>query len=203
MRQKRRSRMPSITARAMLKHEPSIAVCGPGRSVRRQHRNGHRTQHVTRGAAQYPLAPARMAERAHDDQVRSLVSHGCPWAWPGPAPEEHVLGLYTVGDRMRAWGASGGFWGAVRGLLLGSAVFVMPPIGIVVAAGPITLMLVTALESAVVAGGVSALCAALVELGMPRVGGRVGQGDRFAHACRGRTGAERRPRACGCAKPAR
>jgi hypothetical protein len=81
--------------------------------------------------------------------------------------EEHALGFYTLGDRMRAWGASGGFWGAVWGLLLGSAVFVMPPLGVVAAAGPITLLLVAALESAVVVGGVSALCAALVSLGMP------------------------------------
>jgi len=37
--------------------------------------------------------------------------------------DEEAHGFYTVGDRVRAWGASGGFWGAAWGLLLGSAVF--------------------------------------------------------------------------------
>ena len=82
--------------------------------------------------------------------------------------EDHALAFYTVGDRVRAWGASGGLWGAAWGLLLGSAVFVMPPIGIVAAAGPITLAVVAALEGAAVVGGVSALCAALAGLGMAR-----------------------------------
>ena len=86
----------------------------------------------------------------------------------GGLGNEHALGFYTLGDRVRAWGASGGFWGAAWALLLGSAVFVMPPLGVVAAAGPITLALVAALESAAVVGGVSALCVALVSLGVPR-----------------------------------
>ena len=85
----------------------------------------------------------------------------------GGHSEEHALGFYTVGDRVRAWGASGGLWGAAWGLLLGSAVFVMPPLGIVAAAGPITAALVAALEGAVVVGGVSALSAALASVGLP------------------------------------
>jgi hypothetical protein len=80
---------------------------------------------------------------------------------------EHALGFYTVGDRVRAWGASGGLWGAVWGLLLGSAVFVMPPLGIVAAAGPITAALVAALEGVVVVGGMSTLSAALASVGLP------------------------------------
>jgi hypothetical protein len=86
----------------------------------------------------------------------------------GSHGEEHPHAFYALGDRVRAWGASGGFWGAAWALLLGSAVFVMPPLGVVAAAGPITLALVAALESAVVVGGVSAICVALVSLGMPR-----------------------------------
>lgn len=81
---------------------------------------------------------------------------------------EHALGFYTEGDRVRAWGAAGGFWGAIWGLLAGSAVFVLPPVGLVAAAGPIAASLVAALEGAAVVGGVSALCAALVGIGLPR-----------------------------------
>ena len=84
----------------------------------------------------------------------------------GDRTGEHALGFYTLGDRVRTWGVSGGLWGVAWGLLLGSAVFVMPPIGILAAAGPITVALVAALEGAVVVGGVSALCAALAGLGM-------------------------------------
>jgi hypothetical protein len=76
-------------------------------------------------------------------------------------------GFYALGDRVRIWGASGGFWGVAWALLLGSAVFVMPPLGIVAAAGPFTQALVAALESVAVVGGGSALCAALVGLGAP------------------------------------
>ena len=82
--------------------------------------------------------------------------------------EEHALGFYTAGDRIRAWGATGGFWGAIWGLLVGPAVFVLPPVGLVAAAGPIVLALVAALEGAVVVGGASALCGALASIGLPR-----------------------------------
>lgn len=81
--------------------------------------------------------------------------------------DDQAHGFYTVGDRVRAWGTSGGFWGVAWGLLLGSAVFVMPPLGIVAAAGPVTVALVSALEGAAIVGGVSALSAALANLGVP------------------------------------
>ncbi len=81
-------------------------------------------------------------------------------------PDGHVHGFYTLGDRIRAWGASGGFWGAAWALLVGSAVFMLPPVGLVAAAGPITLALVSALEGAIVVGGVSALSAALAGIGL-------------------------------------
>jgi len=80
---------------------------------------------------------------------------------------DEAHGFYTVGDRVRAWGASGGFWGAAWGLLLGSAVFVMPPLGVVAVAGPITAALVAALEGIAVVGGMSALSAALAKAGVP------------------------------------
>jgi hypothetical protein len=80
---------------------------------------------------------------------------------------DEAHGFYTVGDRVRAWGASGGFWGAAWGLLLGSAVFVMPPFGLVAAAGPITAVLVAAFEGIAVVGGMSALSAALAKAGVP------------------------------------
>lgn len=82
--------------------------------------------------------------------------------------EEHALGFYTVGDRVKTWGGIGGFWGAIWGLLTGPAVFLIPTVGIVAVAGPFGLALVAALESAIVVGGLSALAAALVGLGMSK-----------------------------------
>ncbi|GAB3853802.1 hypothetical protein GCM10028822_22980 [Hymenobacter terrigena] len=81
--------------------------------------------------------------------------------------EEKVLGFYTTGERMKTWGGIGAFWGGIWGLLLGSAMFMLPGIGPLLLAGPVVSALVGALEGAVVVGGVSALGAALVSMGVP------------------------------------
>jgi hypothetical protein len=82
--------------------------------------------------------------------------------------EEKPIGFYTSGDRIRAWGGTGAFWGGIWGLLLAPAVFVLPGIGLVGMAGPIVATLVGALEGAVVVGGLSALGAALTQVGVPK-----------------------------------
>jgi hypothetical protein len=82
--------------------------------------------------------------------------------------EEHVVGYYTTGDRMKSWGGMGAFWGGLWGLLFGAGLFLIPGIGPILVAGPILAALVGALESAVVVGGLSALTAALVSLGIPK-----------------------------------
>jgi hypothetical protein len=82
--------------------------------------------------------------------------------------EEKPMGFYTVGDRIKAWGGTGAFWGGIWGLLLAPAVFVLPGLGVVGMAGPIVATLVGALEGAVVVGGLSALGAALTQIGLPK-----------------------------------
>jgi len=77
-----------------------------------------------------------------------------------------VHGFFTIGDRVKAWASTGSLWGAGWGLLLGAAIVVMPPVGVVVAAGPIVAVLLAVLEGAAVVGGVSAIAAALTEMGM-------------------------------------
>jgi len=37
--------------------------------------------------------------------------------------EENVVGYYTAGDRMKAWGGIGAFWGGIWGLLSGQVFF--------------------------------------------------------------------------------
>ena len=82
--------------------------------------------------------------------------------------EEHVVGYYNMGDRMKSWGKWGAFWGWVWGVLFGSAFFIVPGIGPIVAAGPLVGWIVGALESAVVVGGLTALGAGLISIGIPK-----------------------------------
>ena len=81
--------------------------------------------------------------------------------------EEHVVGYYNTGDRMKSWGQHGAFWGALWGVLFGSAFFVLPGIGPVLMAGPLVAVIASALEGAAVVGGFSALGAALASIGVP------------------------------------
>ena len=82
--------------------------------------------------------------------------------------DEHVVGYYNVGDRMKYWGKMGAFWGGIWGWLFGSAFFLIPGIGPLIVAGPLVGWIVGALEGAVVVGGVSAIGAGLYSLGIPK-----------------------------------
>jgi uncharacterized membrane protein len=82
--------------------------------------------------------------------------------------EEKVVGYYSTGDRMKSWGGLGAFWGGIWGLLFGAGFFLIPGVGPVLVAGPILAALIGALESAVVVGGISALTAGLVSMGIPK-----------------------------------
>ncbi len=82
--------------------------------------------------------------------------------------EEHVVGYYNTGDRMKYWGKQGAFWGGFWGLLFGAAFFAIPGIGPVVVAGPLVAWIIGALEGAAIVGGVSALGAGLYSIGIPK-----------------------------------
>ncbi len=82
--------------------------------------------------------------------------------------EDQVVGYYNTGDRMKYWGAQGAFFGAIWGFLFGSAVFFIPGFGPLIVAGPLVGWIVGALEGAAIFGGLSALGAGLVSLGIPK-----------------------------------
>jgi hypothetical protein len=86
----------------------------------------------------------------------------------GMHTDEHIIGYYNAGDRMMYWGKVGAFWGGFWGLLFGSALFAIPGIGPVLVAGPLVSWIVAGLEGAAVVGGVSALGAGLVSIGIPK-----------------------------------
>ncbi|QDV85827.1 general stress protein [Planctomycetes bacterium TBK1r] len=82
--------------------------------------------------------------------------------------EDHAIGYYNTGDRVKYWGKLGAFWGGIWGLLVGSGLFWLPGIGAVVVGGPLVAGLVAALENAIVTGGMSALGAAIYSVGIPK-----------------------------------
>jgi len=108
-----------------------------------------------------------------EDAIRALIHSGTDakkisLIGNGYHTEEHPIGFYTVGDKMKSWGGMGAFWGGIWGLLLVPAVFVLPGLGLLALAGPVVTALVGALEGAVVVGGVSALGAALIDMGVSK-----------------------------------
>lgn len=82
--------------------------------------------------------------------------------------EEKVVGFYSVGDRIKFWGGRGAFWGGLWGLFFGGLFIAVPVVGHVVVLGYLGAMVVSAIESAIVVGGASALGAALYGIGVPK-----------------------------------
>jgi hypothetical protein len=103
----------------------------------------------------------KLGQSGFDMKKLSLVGKGYH-------SEEKPMGFYTTGDRIKAWGGTGAFWGGIWGLLLAPAVFFLPGLGMLGMAGPLVATLVGGLEGAVVVGGLSALGAALTQVGVPK-----------------------------------
>ncbi len=82
--------------------------------------------------------------------------------------DEQAVGYYTTGDRMKYWGKVGAFWGGFWGLLFGSALFLIPGLGPILAAGPVVAWIVAGLEGAVEVGALGALGAGLYSIGIPK-----------------------------------
>jgi hypothetical protein len=82
--------------------------------------------------------------------------------------DEKVVGFYNTGDRIKFWGGRGAFWGGLWGWLFGGVFMVVPGIGHVFALGYLAAMVVSAVEGAVVVGGLGAVGAALYSSGIPK-----------------------------------
>ena len=82
--------------------------------------------------------------------------------------DQHVVGYYNTGNRMRSWGATGAFWGGIWSLFFGGVFLTIPVIGPVMVLGHLAAMVVAAVEGAILVGGVSALGAALFSIGIPK-----------------------------------
>src|ERR1700735_111288 len=109
------------------------------------------------------------ADQAVKELQRDGVDmHSLSIVGKGYHTDEQAVGYYNTGDRMKYWGKVGAFWGGFWGLLFGSAFFMIPGLGPILAAGPVVAWIVGALESAVVVGGVNALGAGLYSMGIPK-----------------------------------
>lgn len=150
---------PASGSRAGL--EPA-QVLGPGDAVTQ-------SRSSTSQAVIAVYATHREAETAiralHDSgyEMRQLSIVG-----KGFQTKEDVIGYYTAGDRMKAWGTAGAVWGGFWGIMVGSAFFMIPGIGPLLVAGPLIGWIVGALEGAVIVGGLSALGAGLYSIGIPK-----------------------------------
>ncbi|HEY4014181.1 MAG TPA: general stress protein [Polyangiaceae bacterium] len=86
--------------------------------------------------------------------------------------EEHAVGFYNAGDRVRYWGKHGAFWGMVFGILFAPAFFFIPGIGPVLTGGLLGSALMGTMEGAAVGaavgGGSGVFAAALTNLGIPK-----------------------------------
>ena len=82
--------------------------------------------------------------------------------------EETVAGFYNLGDRVKFWGSRGAFWGGMWGLFFGGLFLTIPIVGHVVVLGYLAATAISAVEGAVVVGGMSAIGAAIASIGIPK-----------------------------------
>src|SRR5271155_505116 len=82
--------------------------------------------------------------------------------------DEKVVGFYNTGDRVKFWGTRGAFWGGLWGMFFGGLFLVVPVVGHVVVLGYLAAIAISAIETAVMVGGLSALGAALYSIGIPK-----------------------------------
>ena len=82
--------------------------------------------------------------------------------------EEHVIGYFNTGERVKFFGKLGAFWGGLAGMLFGSALMFVPVVGHVIILGPLAATLFGGLQGAVLAGGTGALVGALTSIGIPK-----------------------------------
>lgn len=103
----------------------------------------------------------KLAESGIDMKHLSIVGKGYH-------TEEKVIGFYNTGDRVKFWGQSGAMWGGLWGLFFGGILMTVPLVGPVMVLGHLAAMVFSAIEGAVVVGGLSALGAAMFSLGIPK-----------------------------------
>ncbi len=113
-------------------------------------------------------ADADRAKRA----LERLIEEGFPmdqvsllWRAGGLGDDSLGISYAGAGERIRTWSRQGLAWGALGGLLAGATgLFMLPGLGLLLAAGPVVELIGGAIAGAAVGGGLMAGAAALTEL---------------------------------------
>ena len=126
-----------------------------------------------RTPAQDSVAAVFPDHQTAEAAVKTLTAAGVPLksisiVGKGYHTDEKVVGFYNMGDRVKFWGSRGAFWGALWGLFFGGVFLTIPLTGPVIVLGYLAAAAVSAVEGAVVVGGLSALGGALAGIGIPR-----------------------------------
>ncbi len=82
--------------------------------------------------------------------------------------EEKIVGFYRADDQIKFWGKRGAFWGGLWVLFDGGVSLTIPAIGHIMVLGYLAPVVVSAVDGAIMVGGLSALGAALYSAGAPR-----------------------------------
>jgi hypothetical protein len=106
-------------------------------------------------------AVKKLAQAGFDMKSLSIVGKGYH-------TDDKVVGFYNIGERVKFWGRRGAFWGGLWGLFFGGLFITIPLVGSVAVLGYLATVMITAIENAVVVGGLSALGAALYSIGVPK-----------------------------------
>ena len=107
------------------------------------------------------LAIKKLAQDGFEMKHLSIIGRGYH-------TEEKVVGFYNVGDRVKFWGLRGAFWGGLWGLFFGGIFMTIPIIGNVVMLGYLATIVISAIDNALILGGLSALGAAIYSIGVPK-----------------------------------
>jgi len=97
--------------------------------------------------------------QAAEDAVKKLADAGIDIkhlsvVGKGYHIDEKVVGFYNTGDRVKFWGKLGLFWGGLWGWL-GGLFLAVPVVGHVVVVGYLAVVVLSAIEGAIVVGGLS------------------------------------------------
>lgn len=82
--------------------------------------------------------------------------------------EEKFVGFYRADDQIKFWGKRGAFWGGLWDMFDGGVSLTIPAIGPIMVLGYLAPIVVSAVDGAIMVGGLSALGAALYSAGAPR-----------------------------------
>lgn len=86
--------------------------------------------------------------------------------------DEHVVGFFNTGERVKYWGKLGAFWGGLFGILFAPAFFWIPGVGPILTGGVLGSVVMGMIEGgvfgALATGGLTALGAALFSIGIPK-----------------------------------